>query len=55
MAGPTNAKLPATEALPPVSVESESAWPGVILLAMGQVTLGVAGFTVTLAVPLTVL
>jgi hypothetical protein len=49
-----HAKLPATEAVPPVSVELASVWPYVKLDAVGQaLTVGVAFVTVTLAVPTT--
>jgi len=39
-----NAKLPGTVALPPLSVEADSACPKVIALAVGQLfTVGVTG------------
>jgi hypothetical protein len=51
--GVVQAKLPATEAVPPVKVEEASVWPYVIAEAFGQAEIvGVALFTVnvTLAV-----
>ena len=53
--GTSQAKLPATEAVPPVKVALARVWPSVRLAAVGQaVTDGVAWFTVTLAVPVAV-
>jgi len=47
---------PATDAVPPLSVEDASVWPKVIALAVGHaVTVGVAGFTNTLTEPVAVL
>ena len=55
VAGALNAKLPATEAVPPLSVEFARVCPKVIALAAGHaVTVGVALFTVTLTDPVTV-
>jgi hypothetical protein len=54
--GVVNAKLPATEPVPPLSVEEASVCPYVIALAVGHAegeTVGVALFTVTLTVPVT--
>jgi hypothetical protein len=54
--GVVKAKLPATEPVPPVNVEDAKVCPKVIVLAVGHtLTLGVALFTVTLTVPVTVL
>ena len=48
-------KLPAGVAEPPLKVELAKVWPYVIAEAVGHVvTVGVASFTVTLAVPMTV-
>ena len=56
MEGVVQAKVPATEAEPPVSVELASVWPLMMALAAGQVfTVGVAWFTATLTVLLAVL
>jgi len=52
--GVVKAKLPGTEAVPPVNVEEARVCPKVMLLAVGNtVIVGVALFTVTLTVPVT--
>jgi hypothetical protein len=54
--GVVQAKAPLTDAEPPVSVDDASVWPYVIAVAAGHAdTVGVAGFTVTLTEPGTVL
>jgi len=56
MPGVVQAKLPGTEAVPPVSVETDSVFPYTMAEAVGHVlTVGVALFTVTLTNPVTVL
>ena len=56
MLGVVKAKVPAGVAAPPLRVELASVCPLVMAVAVGQVvTLGVALFTSTLAVPLVVL
>jgi hypothetical protein len=53
--GVVHAKVPATEAVPPVSVEDASVWPYVMPLAVGHAdTVGVALVTVTSTDPATV-
>jgi hypothetical protein len=52
--GVVKAKLPGTEAVPPLKVEDAKVCPKVIALAVGHtLTAGVALFTVTLTVLLT--
>ena len=47
-AGVAKANVPATDAVPPVSVEAERAWPNVIALAVGAAEIvGVALLTVS--------
>ena len=56
MDGVVKAKLPDTDAEPPLSVDDASVWPYVIALAVGHVvTDGVALLTVTLTEPTAVL
>lgn len=56
MDGDIHAKVPGTDADPPLKTEEDSACPTVMALAVGHaVTVGVALFTVTGAVPVTVL
>jgi hypothetical protein len=56
VAGAVQANVPLTDAAPPLSVDDASVCPAVIALAVGHaVTVGVALFTVTLAVPVIVL
>jgi hypothetical protein len=48
--GVVQAKVPETDAVPPVSVDAESGEPWVIALAVGSVEIvGVAGFTMIVA------
>jgi hypothetical protein len=52
--GVVQANVPATEAVPPDSVEDASVWPNVIALAVGHAeTVGVALLTVTVVAPTT--
>ena len=56
MAGALQVKVPATEAVPPVSVDEDRAWPVVMAPAVGHTdTVGVALLTVIVTVPVTVL
>jgi hypothetical protein len=56
VAGVVQLKVPATEAVPPVSADEDRAWPTVMAAAVGQAdTVGVALFTVTVTVPVVVL
>ena len=53
--GAVQAKVPGTEAVPPVKVDEASVCPKVMALAVGHAdTVGVALFTVTLTCPVTV-
>jgi hypothetical protein len=56
VAGAVHAKVPGTDAEPPLSVDEASVWPKVMALAVGQVvTVGVALFTTTPTEPVAVL
>jgi hypothetical protein len=56
VAGAVQAKVPGTEAVPPVSIDEDKAWPVVMALAVGHAdTVGVALLTVTVTVLVTVL
>ena len=46
VAGVVKAKVPGTEAVPPLTAESARVWPKVIAEAVGAVIVGVALFTV---------
>ena len=54
--GVVQAKVPATEAVPPVSVDEDRVWPMVMAPAVGHTdTVGVALLTVTVIEPVAVL
>jgi hypothetical protein len=55
VAGVVHAKVPGTDAEPPLSVDEASVWPKVIALAVGQVATVGALFTTTPTEPVAVL